>query len=107
MVWIVKIAYMFIGFVLGNEEMYKRFQEWCYTLVFKPTIPNDSGGIKGNCDAELVLQATSDFYENRFDNAILVSSDGDFACLVKFLIKKNRFGFLLSPRERAKNVRLY
>ncbi len=97
----VKMAYMFIDFVLGNEEMYKRFQEWGYTLIFKPTIPSGNG-IKGNCDAELVLQATSDFYENKFDNAILVSSDGDFACLVKFLIKKNKFGFLLSPRESKK-----
>lgn len=97
----VQTAYMFIGFVLGNEEMYKRFQEWGYTLVFKPTIPNGNG-IKGNCDAELVLQATSDFYENKFEKAILVSSDGDFACLVKFLLKKEKFGVLLSPRGSKK-----
>ena len=58
----VKIAYIFIGFLPGNEEMYKNFQEWGYTLIFKPTIPANGGEIKGNCDAELVLQATSDFF---------------------------------------------
>jgi len=92
-----KTAYMFIGFVPGNEEMYRQFQQWGYTLVFKPTVLNGHE-IKGNCDAELVLQAVSDYYENNFKKAILVSSDGDFACLVKFLLKKDRFEFLLSPR---------
>ncbi len=97
----VKIAYIFIGFVPGNEEMYKKFQEWGYTLVFKPTVPNGDG-IKGNCDAELVLQATSDYYEDNFEKALIVSSDGDFACLVKFLLKKDKFGSLLSPRVGKK-----
>ena len=97
----VKIAYIFIGFVPGNEEIYKRFQEWGYTLIFKPTVQNGNE-IKGNCDAELVLQATSDFYENKFDKALVVSSDGDFACLVNFLIKKEKLGFILSPRGGKK-----
>lgn len=38
-----------------------------------------------------------DFYENKFDNAILVSSDGDYAGLVKFLKEKERFRAILSP----------
>src|SRR3989344_432800 len=83
----VKTAYIFIGFVSGNEEMYKSFQEWGYTLIFKPTITGDNGIIKGNCDAELVLQTVSDFYEHKYAKSIIVTSDGDFACLVKFLLK--------------------
>lgn len=51
----VKTAYIFIGYVPGNEERYRRFQEQGYTLIFKPTIPDGNGKIKGNCDAELVL----------------------------------------------------
>ena len=97
----VKTAYIFIGFLPGNEDMYKQFQEWGYTLIFKPTIPNKDG-IKGNCDAELVLQATVDFYENKFNKAVLVSSDGDFACLVKFLHKHEKFDAVLSPRSEKK-----
>lgn len=98
----VKVAYMFIGFVPGNEEMYKQFQESGYTLIFKPTIRSHDGEIKGNCDAELVLQATSDFYEKKCTKAVLVTSDGDFACLAKFLLKQNAFDAILSPRGKEK-----
>lgn len=93
---------MFIGFVSANAEMYKNFQEWGYTLVFKPTIPGTDGNIKGNCDAELVLQAASDFYEKRIEKAVLVTSDGDFACLAKFLLKHNALEIILSPRGKEK-----
>jgi len=97
----IKIAYIFIGFVPGNEEMYKQFQEQGYTIIFKPTIPNKEE-IKGNCDAEMVLYAVKDFYEKKYDKAILVTSDGDFACLVKFLMKHNATNVLLSPRSGRK-----
>ncbi|MDO8493398.1 MAG: NYN domain-containing protein [bacterium] len=98
----VKTAYIFIGFVAGNEEMYTRFQEWGYTLVFKPTIPGENGQIKGNCDAELVLQATCDFFEKRCERAVIVTSDGDFACLVKFLMRNSALKIILSPRGKEK-----
>ncbi|TND10145.1 MAG: Uncharacterized protein FD123_393 [Bacteroidetes bacterium] len=98
----VKTAYMFIGFVGGNEEMYKNFQEWGYTLIFKPTIPGENGVIKGNCDAELVLQSVSDFYEQKYEQSVIVSSDGDFACLIKFLLKRDALDCILSPRAEEK-----
>jgi uncharacterized LabA/DUF88 family protein len=98
----IKIAYIFIGYVAGNEERYKKFQESGYTLIFKPTVADGNGKIKGNCDAELVLQAVQDVYENNYDSTIIVSSDGDFCCLVQFLQKKNKFGMVLSPRDKNK-----
>lgn len=98
----VKTAYMFIGFIPGNEEMYTRFQEWGYTVVFKPTIPGENGRIKGNCDAELVLQATCDFFEKKYRKAVIVTSDGDFACLVKFLLRNDVLAGIISPRGKEK-----
>lgn len=98
----VKTAYMFIGFMPQNTAMYTKFQEYGYTLVFKPTVLGTNGEIKGNCDAELVLEAITGFYENDYDKAVLVTSDGDFACLVKFLLKKHAFESILSPRGEAK-----
>ena len=83
----------------GNENRYKKLQEQGYTLIFKPTI-SVGKDIKGNCDAELVLQSVVDFYEDVFDKAILVTSDGDFSCLVRFLIEKDKFGYLLSPSHK-------
>lgn len=96
----VKTAYIFIGYVPGNEERYRKFQERGYTLIFKPTLPDGNGKIKGNCDAELVLQATRDYYENTFEKAIIVSSDGDFGCLIQFLQERDKLEIVLSPRNK-------
>jgi uncharacterized LabA/DUF88 family protein len=100
--WSVGTAYIFIGYVPGNEERYRKFQERGYTLIFKPTLPDGNGKIKGNCDAELVLQAVRDHYEGNFEKMIIVSSDGDFGCLVQFLQDTNRLELVLSPRSRNK-----
>ena len=43
-----------------------------------------------------------DAYENKFEKAILVSSDGDYTPLVKFLKEKNKIEFILSPYETKK-----
>jgi len=100
--WCVATAYIFIGYVPGNEERYRKFQEKGYTLIFKPTLPDGNGKIKGNCDAELVLKAARDYYESDFEKMVLVSSDGDFGCLVQFLQEKDKLELVLSPRNKDK-----
>jgi uncharacterized LabA/DUF88 family protein len=100
--WGVGTAYIFIGYVPGNEERYRKFQQQGYTLIFKPTLPDGNRKIKGNCDAELVLQAVRDFYENNFEKMIVVSSDGDFGCLIQFLQEKGKLELVLSPRNKNK-----
>lgn len=98
----VEQAYIFIGYVPGNEARYTKLQEIGYTLIFKPTITDKDGKIKGNCDAELVLQAARDFYEKEYAQAIIVTSDGDFACLIQFLQEKNKLDRVLSPRRKER-----
>ncbi len=61
-----------------------------------------SGKPKGNCDADLVLQATSDAYENKFKKAVIVASDGDYAGLVKFLKERDKLIVILSPSIQEK-----
>ena len=90
-------AFLFIGFVEGNNDLYKSLQEAGFICIFKPTLKYKDGTTKGNCDADLVLKATRDAYENAFGKAILVSSDGDYAGLVKFLLEKNKFLAVVSP----------
>lgn len=102
----VNKAYIFLGFLGMYANRYRDLQNWGYTIIFKPTIPNGRGEIKGNCDAELVLQATSDMYEKQYDKAILVTGDGDFACLVKFLDERGRFTVILSPNHKKASVLL-
>ena len=98
--------YIFLGLIPSNIKLYQDLQEWGYTIVFKPIVPDGNGKVKGNCDAELVLQATSDFYERKCDSAILVSSDGDFACLVKFLKEKGNDILILSPEPKSCSILL-
>ncbi|HBM45756.1 MAG: hypothetical protein UT05_C0002G0086 [Parcubacteria group bacterium GW2011_GWF2_38_76] len=93
--------YIFIGLVSKYKNLYTKLQESGFTLVFKETICGEEGKIKGNCDANLVLKVASDFYENKFDKAIIVSSDGDYADLLDFLNKKGSFRILLSPRNKC------
>jgi uncharacterized LabA/DUF88 family protein len=77
-----------------------------YIVIFKPTVLDAKGDIKGNCDAELVLQAVSDMYEKQYDNAVIVSGDGDFACLVNFLKERERLKVVLSPSHKKASVLL-
>lgn len=94
----VERAYMFIGFVAGNQKLYDNLQEAGFFLKFKPTIPDENGKIKGNIDADLVLQAMVDYYS--FDKAIIVSSDGDFYSLVAYLYKNGKLKAVLSPDKK-------
>ncbi|MCX6731727.1 MAG: NYN domain-containing protein [Candidatus Parcubacteria bacterium] len=85
-------AYIFIGLVPKHKELYTYLQECGFTLIFKP---------KGNCDADLVLRSVIDFYEKRCEKAIIVTSDGDYAGLVKFLIEKDSLLTVVSPGNKC------
>ena len=96
----VKNAYIFIGLIPKYKELYKYLQECGFTLIFKEVVYDGDGKPKGNCDADLVLQATRDAYENKFDKAIIVSSDGDYASLIKFLKERGKLKAILSPHTQ-------
>ncbi|MEK7663860.1 MAG: NYN domain-containing protein [Patescibacteria group bacterium] len=96
----IKNAYIFIGLIPRYKDLYKYLQECGFTLIFKEVVYNEDGKPKGNCDADLVLQAVIDVYEDKFDKAIIVSSDGDYASLVKFLKERNKLKTILSPHDK-------
>lgn len=91
-------AYMFMGYLEKNKDLYKSLQEKNFILIFKPTLKYKDGSTKGNCDAELVLQAMIDL--KTYDKAVLVTGDGDFFCLVDYLIKQKKFRKLLVPNQK-------
>ena len=90
-------AFLFIGYIEGNNDLYIRLQEAGFICIFKPTLKYKDGTTKGNCDAELVLQAMIEF--PNYENAVIVTGDGDFYCLVKYLIEKSKFEALLIPNR--------
>lgn len=93
----VRKAFLFIGFVDGNNELYTSLQEAGFILIFKPTLKYKDGTTKGNCDAELVLQTMIEF--PNYDKAVIVTGDGDFYCLVKYLSEKGKLSALMIPNE--------
>lgn len=93
----VKQAYLFLGLVPKYKNLYTKLQEQGFTLIFKEVTYDCNGKIKGNCDADIVVKVMRDTFENIYDLAVLVSSDGDYASLVAFLIEKNKLEIILSP----------
>ena len=89
-------AFLFIGFIPGNEKLYDYLEKAGYTLIFKPTV-KAKGGTKGNVDAELVLHSMVE-YDN-YDRAVIVTGDGDFYCLVEYLLANGKLRRLVVPNK--------
>lgn len=100
----VDIAYVFIGYLPENKELYLFLQKAGYVLVYKPVIPNGNSGAKGNVDADLVLQVMLDY--DKFKKAVIISSDGDFYSLVKHLHETLKLEIVISPYKNTCSVLL-
>lgn len=97
----VQKAYIFIGLIPKYKDLYTYLQSCGFELAFKDVLYQNNSP-KGNCDADLIMKASEDLYEGDLDQAILVTSDGDYAPLVKVLLGKNRLKIILSPNLSAK-----
>lgn len=102
----VNKAFLFIGYVPENEDMYHSLHEAGYAVILKPTFDmtrpqvepkngEDKKPVKGNVDADLVLWAMKEM--KNYDKAIIVSGDGDFFALVEYLVAEERLEKLLTP----------
>lgn len=90
-------AYLFIGYLEEQEDMYKMLREMGFTIIFKPTVLHGDE-VKGNVDAELVLQVMADW--DQYNQAIIISGDGDFYSLVKYLLDRQKLAALIVPNRR-------
>ena len=109
-------AYLFIGYLPENEDLYTQMHDAGYLVVLKPTLemyatPTDKDApvpvvkegepevkkpaTKGNVDAELVLYAMKEL--PNYDKAIIVSGDGDFYCIVEYLAEQKKLLHLMAP----------
>ncbi len=93
----IETVKLFIGIMPDKAHLYTFLQRAGYQLVFKEVLYTSDGHAKGNCDADLVLQATRDYFEQGIQKAILVSSDGDYAPLIKFWQEKGVDCTIMSP----------
>lgn len=95
-------AFLFIGFLEGQEPLYASLKMAGYELIFKPTVKHTVAGktvIKGNVDTDLVLKTMLEW--NQFDQAILLSGDGDFLSLLTHLSQAGKLKSLVVSDARS------
>ena len=95
-VYEVNKAYYCIGFIKSNTGLYERLESEGYEMLFKETY-RINGEVKGNIDAELVLKSMTQY--RVYNQAIIVTSDGDFACLVKYLMEKHKLRSVIASKK--------
>nr|VFJ62885.1 MAG: NYN domain-containing protein [Candidatus Kentron sp. FW] len=71
-----------------------------FEIIFKEVTLQD-GKIKGNVDVELTLEAAIRI--NDYDQAVLVTADGDFAYLVRYLHGQKKLKMVLSPSRQDRS----
>ena len=61
------------------------------------TLPNKT--VKGNVDAELVLHTM--IHIHTFHKAVIVSGDGDFHCLIEYLMHQDKLEACIVPNRHT------
>jgi uncharacterized LabA/DUF88 family protein len=98
----VKKAFLFLGYIHSNKRMYNSFRRFGYDLIFKPTVKDKYGKVKGNVDAEIVLNAARLKYDE-YDKSVFVSGDGDFYCLYDFLKEEKKLKNIIIPNKYSES----
>ena len=89
----VKVAYYFVGYIPKYENLYDQLRRQGYELKYKQVATHE-GEVKGNVDVNLTLQSMVDFDD--YAKAVIVTSDGDYACLVEYLHDKGKLECLIA-----------
>ena len=95
-------AYYCMGFVEYNQGLYDRLESEGYEMVYRKTFAVNCV-LKGNIGSELVLKSMTQY--RVYKEAIIVASDGDYACLAEYLIRKGKLrSVIASKREKCSHL---
>ncbi len=94
----VTTAFYFLGYMQTQQKLYAGLTRAGYILVFKPVVQGAAHSPKGNVDADLVLRAMIEYPD--YDQAVLVTGDGDFYCLVDYLNSQGKLRMVLAPNRQ-------
>jgi uncharacterized LabA/DUF88 family protein len=99
----VEKAYYFIGAVDDDrDKLYRTIQEAGFILMFREHNSTMKGKKKGNVDTDIVFTVMEKIAEKEaFDKIILVSGDGDYIKMVKYLIGKDRLEKVIAPNQKS------
>lgn len=93
----IKRAFIFIGYIHAEESLYAYLRDCGFEIIFKEVAKDGSGKPKGNVDVDLTLHTILKIDE--YENAVLITSDGDFAPLVEYLLSIDKLKRVISPKH--------
>ena len=93
---------------IQKTKFYLKLEKFAYILRLKPTkIYKELDGTtkkKANCDVDMTFDIMK--MKDEFDEIVVLSGDGDFAVLLKYLIKIGKKVVILARNERtAREIR--
>ena len=92
---------------LQRTKFYQKLEKFGYIMRLKPTKvywENDRPTKKANCDVDMTFDLMR--YMEQYSKAVILSGDGDFAVVIKYLLGKKRKIDILARSERtAKEIR--
>ena len=96
-------AYYFLGAIDDSQqELYENVQTAGFILVFREHSQSMLGKKKGNVDTDIVFSVMQKIADgDKFDKVVLVSGDGDYFKMVKYLVDRDRFCKLLTPNRHS------
>jgi len=86
----ITVAYYFVGYRLKNSDIYQKLKEYGYVLKHE---------VANNLDDYLIKQAKWDV--DKYDKAIIISSDQHFIELIKYLNSKDKLKLVLAPCNKG------
>lgn len=105
----VQTAYYFVGDHQPDQvKLYTNLQKAGFIVTFRMHNENMVSHKKGNVDTDVVFSIMRDLYEGVFNDgkAILVSGDGDYIRIVKYLAGIDKLERVIFP-NRANASSLY
>ncbi len=90
--------FLFLGYINSKQDFYLSLKEVGYEIIFRPVVKNKDG-YKANVDCDVVLHAVSKIPE--YNDAVLVTNDGDYFNTVLYLTEKNKFKNVISPERKT------
>jgi len=88
---------MFLGFLPEQEPLYTNLRSYGYEIIFKEVSHDKLGKPKGNVDVLLTLHTV--LKKQDCAKVVLITSDGDFAPLVDWLVAECTLRAVLSPKR--------
>lgn len=102
----VQEAYYFLWFVSEDEqELYNSLQKAWFIVIFREHSSTLKWKKKWNVDVDIVFEIMKRVSEKKdFDSIVLVSGDGDYIKLVRWLTQKQILKKILFPNERYSSL---